>query len=166
MAPKRVDSANSGSLTYYASGIKLNECLANLFLHTTTTSYISISSKLSEAVKKAVRQESRNCVRKCGPSRRASITSQSEIFAVRPITPPQLPPLISCHPNPNRQIAMVPTNLSHRRTHNLLLISKLLSLRDTASPLTLLLDSLEQPATPLFQEYIRRAKVCIFLKLL
>ncbi|KAJ5280100.1 Histone acetylation protein 2 [Penicillium angulare] len=54
---------------------------------------------------------------------------------------------------------MAPVNLSHRRTHNLLLISKLLSLRDTTSPLTLLLDSLEQPATPLFQEYIRRAKL-------
>ncbi|KAL1970289.1 hypothetical protein VTN77DRAFT_5449 [Rasamsonia byssochlamydoides] len=50
-------------------------------------------------------------------------------------------------------------NLSHRRTHNLLLISKLLSLRDTASPLTLLLDSLEQPARPLIREYIRRARI-------
>jgi elongator complex protein 5 len=55
---------------------------------------------------------------------------------------------------------MAPINLSHRRTHNLLLISKLLNLRDTASPFTLLLDSLEQPATPLLKEYIRRAKVC------
>ncbi|EPS28599.1 hypothetical protein PDE_03545 [Penicillium oxalicum 114-2] len=54
---------------------------------------------------------------------------------------------------------MAPTNLSHRRTHNLLLISKLLSLRDTTSPLTLLQDSLEQPATPLIKEYIRRAKL-------
>jgi elongator complex protein 5 len=54
---------------------------------------------------------------------------------------------------------MAPSNLSHRQTHNLLLISKLLSLRDTASPLTLLLDSLEQPATPLIHEYIRRARV-------
>jgi hypothetical protein len=54
---------------------------------------------------------------------------------------------------------MAPTNLSHRQTHNLLLISKLLSLRDTASPLTLLLDTLEQPATPLIREYIRRAKI-------
>ncbi|GAB1197409.1 hypothetical protein APSETT444_006702 [Aspergillus pseudonomiae] len=54
---------------------------------------------------------------------------------------------------------MAPANLSHRQTHNLLLISKLLSLRDTASPLTLLLDSLEQPATPLVKEYIRRAKI-------
>ncbi|OKP13443.1 Elongator complex protein 5 [Penicillium subrubescens] len=54
---------------------------------------------------------------------------------------------------------MAPVNLSHRRTHNLLLISKLLSLRDTASPLTLLQDSLEQPATPLIKEYIRRAKL-------
>ena len=55
---------------------------------------------------------------------------------------------------------MAPANLPHRQTHNLLLISKLLNLRDTASPLTLLLDSLEQPATPLLKEYIRRAKVC------
>ena len=54
---------------------------------------------------------------------------------------------------------MAPVNLSHRRTHNLLLISKLLGLRDTASPFTLLLDSLEQPATPLIKEYIRRARV-------
>ncbi|KAK2751813.1 hypothetical protein FQN55_009256 [Onygenales sp. PD_40] len=54
---------------------------------------------------------------------------------------------------------MPSTNVSHRRTHNLLLISKLLSLRDSASPLTLLLDSLEQSATPLIQEYIRRAKL-------
>ncbi|RAK79688.1 Elongator subunit IKI1 [Aspergillus fijiensis CBS 313.89] len=54
---------------------------------------------------------------------------------------------------------MAPTNTSHRQTHNLLLISKLLSLRDTASPLALVLDSLEQPATPLIKEYIRRAKL-------
>jgi elongator complex protein 5 len=54
---------------------------------------------------------------------------------------------------------MAPSKLSHRQTHNLLLVSKLLSLRDTASPLTLLLDSLEQPATPLINEYIRRARV-------
>ncbi|KAL9615964.1 MAG: hypothetical protein Q9160_009108 [Pyrenula sp. 1 TL-2023] len=52
---------------------------------------------------------------------------------------------------------MAPTNLSHRRTHNLLLISKLLNLREHASPFTLLLDSLEQPARPLIGEYIRRA---------
>ncbi|KAI2899200.1 hypothetical protein CBS11852_3401 [Aspergillus niger] len=54
---------------------------------------------------------------------------------------------------------MAPASTSHRQTHNLLLISKLLSLRDTASPLTLVLDSLEQPATPLTKEYIRRAKL-------
>ncbi|EER43948.1 killer toxin sensitivity protein [Histoplasma capsulatum H143] len=54
---------------------------------------------------------------------------------------------------------MSPTSASHRRTHNLLLISKLLSIRDSTSPLTLLLDSLEQPATPLIKEYIRRAKL-------
>lgn len=54
---------------------------------------------------------------------------------------------------------MAAVNPSHQRTHNLLLISKLLSLRDTTSPLTLLLDSLEQPGTPLIREYIRRAKI-------
>ncbi|KAL4884056.1 Elongator complex protein 5 [Aspergillus karnatakaensis] len=54
---------------------------------------------------------------------------------------------------------MAPSNLFHRQTHNLLLISKLLSLRDTASPLTVLLDSLEQPAAPLIKEYIRRARL-------
>lgn len=58
---------------------------------------------------------------------------------------------------------MSAVNLSHRRTHNLLLISKLLSSRDTASSLTVLLDSLEQPAVPVIKEYIRRAKVCYFL---
>jgi elongator complex protein 5 len=54
---------------------------------------------------------------------------------------------------------MAHTNLSHRRTHNLLLISKLLSQRDGASPFTLVLDSLEQPAKSLLGEYIKRAKV-------
>ncbi|KIV91491.1 hypothetical protein PV10_06025 [Exophiala mesophila] len=51
------------------------------------------------------------------------------------------------------------SNLQHRRTHNLLLISKLLNQRDTASPFTLVKDSLEQPAKPLLREYIRRAKL-------
>jgi hypothetical protein len=54
---------------------------------------------------------------------------------------------------------MAHTNLSHRRTHNLLLISKLLSQRDGSSPFTLVLDSLEQPAKSLIGEYIKRAKV-------
>lgn len=54
---------------------------------------------------------------------------------------------------------MAHTNLLHRRTHNLLLISKLLSQRDGASPFTLVLDSLEQPAKSLLGEYIKRAKV-------
>ncbi|EEP78689.1 predicted protein [Uncinocarpus reesii 1704] len=51
------------------------------------------------------------------------------------------------------------SNISRRRAHNLLLLSSLLNLRDTTSPLTLVLDSLEQPATPLLKEYIRRAKL-------
>lgn len=54
---------------------------------------------------------------------------------------------------------MAHTNLDHRRTHNLLLVSKLLNNRDTTSPFTLVLDSLEQPAKPLLREYIRRAKL-------
>ncbi|KAL1960026.1 hypothetical protein VTO42DRAFT_198 [Malbranchea cinnamomea] len=54
---------------------------------------------------------------------------------------------------------MPSASISHRRTHNLLLASKLLNLRDSASPLTLILDSLEQPAAPLLKEYIRRAKL-------
>ncbi|TGZ82866.1 hypothetical protein EX30DRAFT_339134 [Ascodesmis nigricans] len=48
-------------------------------------------------------------------------------------------------------------SLNHRRTHNLLLISRLLSLRDAASPFTLILDSLAQSARPLVREYIQRA---------
>ena len=54
---------------------------------------------------------------------------------------------------------MASKDLSHGRTHNLLLISKLLNQRDHASPLTLILDSLEQPAKPLLTEYLRRAKL-------
>ena len=54
---------------------------------------------------------------------------------------------------------MGPNDLSHRRTHNLLLISKLLNQRDHASPLTLILDTLEQPAKPLLKEYLRRSKI-------
>jgi len=54
---------------------------------------------------------------------------------------------------------MVHANLSHRRTHNILLISRLLNQREGASPFTLLLDTLEQPAHPLLREYVRRAQV-------
>lgn len=50
-------------------------------------------------------------------------------------------------------------SLSHRRTHNLLLISKLLNQRDHASPFTLVFDTLEQPAKPLLREYLRRARL-------
>ncbi|KIW51831.1 hypothetical protein PV05_10516 [Exophiala xenobiotica] len=54
---------------------------------------------------------------------------------------------------------MALTNLSHRRTHNLLLISKLLNQRDHASPFTLVLDTLEQTAKPLVREYLRRSRL-------
>ena len=52
---------------------------------------------------------------------------------------------------------MAHSNLNHRRTHNLLLISKLLN--QNASPLSLVLDTLEQPAKPLLGEYLRRARL-------
>jgi len=54
---------------------------------------------------------------------------------------------------------MPPTSLQHRRTHNILLISKLLNLRDNASPFTLVLDSLEQSGKTLVREFASRAKV-------
>ena len=50
---------------------------------------------------------------------------------------------------------------AHKRSHSLLLFQKLVSLRDSASPLTLILDSLEQSAKPLLREFIERAKVCM-----
>ncbi|CAD0112980.1 unnamed protein product, partial [Aureobasidium uvarum] len=52
---------------------------------------------------------------------------------------------------------MAPTTLQHRRTHNLLLISKLLSQRENVSPFTLIVDNLEQSGKPVLREYIRRA---------
>ncbi len=60
---------------------------------------------------------------------------------------------------------MAPTaNPIHTRSHSLLLLQKLLNLRDGASPLTLLLDNLEQPATPVVSEFISRAKVLFLLQ--
>ncbi|KAI1214826.1 histone acetylation protein 2 [Annulohypoxylon truncatum] len=47
---------------------------------------------------------------------------------------------------------------SHARSHALLLLQKLLNLRDSASPLTLVLDTLEQSAKPLIREFLSRAK--------
>jgi elongator complex protein 5 len=54
---------------------------------------------------------------------------------------------------------MAPTSRSHARSHSLLLLQKLLNLRDGLSPLTLLLDTLEQGAGPIAEEFIARAKV-------
>ncbi|KAK4893261.1 hypothetical protein LTR27_008384 [Elasticomyces elasticus] len=53
---------------------------------------------------------------------------------------------------------MPPSTIQHRRTHNLLLINKLLSQRDAVSPFTLVLDNLEQSARPFIADYMRRAK--------
>jgi len=55
--------------------------------------------------------------------------------------------------------AMAPSVQAHQRTHGLLLLQKLLNLRDNASPLTLILDSLEQSARQLVREFTTRAKV-------
>ncbi|KHN95695.1 Histone acetylation protein 2 [Metarhizium album ARSEF 1941] len=54
---------------------------------------------------------------------------------------------------------MVATSSVHNRSHSLLLLQKLLNLRDSASPLTLVHDSLEQPAQPVLDEYVHRAKI-------
>ncbi|KAM0324121.1 hypothetical protein ACHAQA_008313 [Verticillium albo-atrum] len=54
---------------------------------------------------------------------------------------------------------MPPSAQSHSRSHSLLLLQKLLNLRDGSSPLTLALDTLEQSATPLIREFIIRAKI-------
>lgn len=54
---------------------------------------------------------------------------------------------------------MAAPNAVHSRSHSLLLLQKLLNLRDSASPLTLVLDGLEQPAQPVLDEFMTRAKV-------
>jgi elongator complex protein 5 len=54
---------------------------------------------------------------------------------------------------------MAPTTIQHRRTHNILLISKLLNQRDASSPFTLVLDNLEQSGQPVLAEYSQRAHV-------
>jgi elongator complex protein 5 len=55
-------------------------------------------------------------------------------------------------------IEAVMSDLQRRRTHNLLLISRLFNQRENSSPFTLLIDSLEQSAGPILQEYVTRAK--------
>ncbi|RYP50175.1 hypothetical protein DL769_010989 [Monosporascus sp. CRB-8-3] len=52
---------------------------------------------------------------------------------------------------------------AHARSHALLLLQKLLNLRDSASPLTLVLDSLEQSSGPVIREFILRAKASLSL---
>ncbi|KAI2633859.1 Elongator complex protein 5 [Xylaria nigripes] len=48
---------------------------------------------------------------------------------------------------------------SHARSHALLLLQKLLNLRDSASPLTLVLDTLEQSGRPVVREFMSRARI-------
>ncbi|KAK3378146.1 Elongator complex protein 5 [Podospora didyma] len=54
---------------------------------------------------------------------------------------------------------MAPSAQVHQRNHSLLLLQKLLNQRDGASPLNLIIDSLEQSAAPLVREFINRAKI-------
>ncbi|KAK0651931.1 Elongator complex protein 5 [Cercophora newfieldiana] len=54
---------------------------------------------------------------------------------------------------------MAPSAQAHHRSHSLLLLQKLLNLRDSASPLTLICDTIEQSAGPLVREVISRAKI-------
>ncbi|KAH7033342.1 Elongator complex protein 5 [Microdochium trichocladiopsis] len=54
---------------------------------------------------------------------------------------------------------MPPVAQSHARSHALLLLQKLLNLRDNASPLTLVLDTLEQSGKPVVREFLLRAKI-------
>ncbi|KAK2628723.1 hypothetical protein QTJ16_001826 [Diplocarpon rosae] len=54
---------------------------------------------------------------------------------------------------------MAPSPLQQRRTHNTLLFQKLLNLRDSASPFTLVLDSLEQSGGAVVREFARRATI-------
>ncbi|QUC22512.1 uncharacterized protein UV8b_06753 [Ustilaginoidea virens] len=54
---------------------------------------------------------------------------------------------------------MPPENGALARSHSLLLLQKLLNLRDAVTPLTLILDNLEQPAQPLLHEFISRATI-------
>lgn len=64
----------------------------------------------------------------------------------------------------NKTSRMAPSAQSHSRSHSLLLVQKLLNLRDSASPLTLVLDTVEQTASPLLREFMSRAKVSQLLK--
>lgn len=54
---------------------------------------------------------------------------------------------------------MAPSAQSLSRSHSLLLLQKLLNLRDNASPFTLALDTVEQSAAPLVREFMGRARV-------
>jgi hypothetical protein len=79
-------------------------------------------------------------------------------------TPQNLSSSKDCRTSPKSavdltEVGMAPSAISQRRTHNLLLFQKLLSLRDGASPFTLLLDTLEQSAQPVVREFMVRAKV-------
>ncbi|CAI4210480.1 unnamed protein product [Parascedosporium putredinis] len=53
---------------------------------------------------------------------------------------------------------MAPSAADHQRQRQMLLFQKLLNQRDSASPLTLVVDSLEQPAGPLVTEFALRSK--------
>lgn len=60
---------------------------------------------------------------------------------------------------------MAPSQAQHRRTHNLLLVNNLLTQAGSASPFTLVLDSLEQSGKPVLQEVIANATVSVSSRL-
>lgn len=72
-------------------------------------------------------------------------------------------PLLKFSSISSTSIKMAPSPLQQRRTHNTLLLQKLLNLRDGASPFTLILDTLEQSGGPVVREFVRRAKVWLHI---
>jgi hypothetical protein len=90
----------------------------------------------------------------CGRSRRSTISSKNLGSVLRHN--------FIKSPETSLRVDMAPSPIQQRRTHNTLLFQKLLSLRDGASPFTLVLDTLEQSGGPIVREFARRAKVCAF----
>lgn len=58
---------------------------------------------------------------------------------------------------------MTDRDLQHRRVHHVLLLQKILSLRQGSSPFTLILDTVEQSAHPLIERLFRAAEVRLLI---
>lgn len=94
-----------------------------------------------------------------GITQREGICNQIGILKLD-IAQPPLPEVPGCFCPHHSKAIMAPSAENHSRSHSLLLFQKLLNLRDSASPLNLVLDSLEQSAAPVLREFVSRAKVC------